>query len=160
MFWKKSPGNNRDDVEDVILLFTDGRPEVDGPAPKAEAEIQKANYYSDKLKEKNVKIVGVAAGQPDQIASFIGNIKQWATHPSLVIKTGLKALEIEKNVKTLVESLVIPLCKPALPTPGTHRLFNVAIWSKKSCDVATKYQHPGLAANIPEKLNSSQLAYR
>ena len=46
MFRKKSPENARKNVEDVILLFTDGRPEADDPAE----ERAKADQYSKILK--------------------------------------------------------------------------------------------------------------
>ena len=141
MFAKNNPENDRDDVEDVILLFTDGRPE---PKTVEETvnEIKKANKYANILKkQKNIKIVGVAAGKAKQIKTFIGNIKEWATHPSLVVETGLQELKIKENVKNLVDNLVNPLCRPPpttlpptptpTPTPGTRLSLNVEILLKK-----------------------------
>ena len=105
MFWKKSPENARKNVEDVILLFTDGRPEADDPA----AERAKADQYSKILKnEKNIKIIGVAAGD---VSSYRSNIQSWASSPDLVFEAGkVKELGIEENVNKLVEQLKNLLC--------------------------------------------------
>ena len=105
MFWRSNPRNDRVNVEDVILLFTDGKPE----GTNSEAEIADANKYSKKLKnEKNIKIIGVAAGD---VSSYRSNIESWASSPELVFETGLTKLEVTKNVDKLVGQLKDPLCK-------------------------------------------------
>ena len=105
MFSRKSPRNDRENVEDVILLFTDGKPEANDP----KAEIAEADKYSKILKnEKNIKIIGVAAGN---VSSYRSNIQGWASSPNLVFETGLKKLDVTKNVEKLVEKLKDPLCK-------------------------------------------------
>ena len=62
-----------------------------------------------KLKnEKNIKIIGVAAGD---VSSYRSNIESWASSPELVFETGLTKLEVAKNVDKLVGQLKDPLCK-------------------------------------------------
>ena len=105
MFKEKSPINDRKNVENVILLFTDGKPE----ANDAEAEIAEADKYSKILKkEKNIKIIGVAAGN---VSLYRSNIQGWASSPDLVFETGVEKLNVTKNVEKLVEQLKDPLCK-------------------------------------------------
>ena len=105
MFRRKSPRNDRIDVEDVILLFTDGHPE----GTDSQDEIADANKYSKILKnERNIKIIGVAAGD---VSKYRHYIESWASSPNLVFETGLTKLEVPKHVDDLVEQLKGPLCK-------------------------------------------------
>ena len=104
MFFKKSPENDRKNVDDVILLFTDGKPN----AKDISQEIADADYYSKILKNENIKIIVVAAGDA---SSYRSNIQGWASSPSLVFETGLAKLGIEENVNRLVEKLKDPLCE-------------------------------------------------
>ena len=104
MLLKKSPGNDRKYVDDVILLFTDGKPN----ARKRLQEISDADYYSKVLKsEKNIKIIVVAAGD---VYAYRSNIQGWASSPDLVFETELTKLGIEENINNLVEQLKHPLC--------------------------------------------------
>ena len=107
MFSLKSPSNARNTVEDVILLLTDGEPHSphgnDGERKIVETE-------TNKLKEKDVTIVGVAVGIPAQIKTFKKYIKTWVTDSSGVAETSWDTLE--KDVDKLVNKLFNPLCKP------------------------------------------------
>ena len=72
MLGKKSPQNGRENADDVILLFTDGKPNAENTTQ----EIIDADKYSKILKnEKNVKIIGVAAGD---ISLYRKKIQGWA----------------------------------------------------------------------------------
>ena len=103
MFLKKSPENDRKNVDDVILLFTDGKPN----SQDTSQEFADADYYSKILKnEKNIRIIVVTAGD---ISSYRSSIQGWASSPHLVFETELDKLGIEKNVYKLVEQLKDPL---------------------------------------------------
>jgi hypothetical protein len=107
MFSQASPLNARDTVQDVILLFTDGEPR----SPKGSA-VEKAMVVTEtnKLKQKNVTIVGVAAGSPKVIKTFKKDIQSWVTDSSEVAETSLETLD--KDVDKLVNKIFNPLCKP------------------------------------------------
>lgn len=107
MFSKKSPGNDRKDAEDVILLFTDGEPRTKY-RKDLDYEYGNATKFSRILKyEKNINIIGVAAGD---VSSYRSNIQGWVSSPDLVFETGLGTLDTEENVNKLVEQLTGPLC--------------------------------------------------
>ena len=64
VFSERSPSNHRGDVDDVILLFTDGNPNP------TDTQMPLANKYAKILKSRNVTIVGLAAGVPDEVVKF------------------------------------------------------------------------------------------
>ncbi len=99
MFIERSPFNHRGNVDDVILLFTDGNP---NPEDK---QTRKANKYSKILKNRNITITGLAAGVPDEVEKFKHNIKKWATSPQLVFEAELSQLDTVISNKTS-ESIV------------------------------------------------------
>ena len=101
VFSKKSPFNYRGDVDDVILLFTDGNPNPE------DEQTSKANKYSKILKTRNVTIAGLAAGVPDEVEKFKHNIKKWTTSPQLVFEAELGQLDtvISKLVKASCEEI-------------------------------------------------------
>ena len=103
MLGKKSPQNGRENADDVILLFTDGKPNAENTTQ----EIIDADKYSKILKnEKNVKIIGVAAGD---ISLHRKHIQGWADSLDMVYETRLATLAMEDSVNTLVEQLKHPL---------------------------------------------------
>ena len=95
VFSERSPSNHRGDVDDVILLFTDGNPNP------TDTQMPLANKYAKILKSRNVTIVGLAAGVPDDVVKFKHNIQRWATSPQLVFEAELNNLDnvISKLVK-------------------------------------------------------------
>jgi hypothetical protein len=105
VFYQRSPLNHRDDVDDVILLFTDGHPstlkchklEEIGPL------LRLVDGNSTELKEKNVTIIGVAAGQKSVRQKFTHFIKNWTT---LVFETDWS----NENLENLTNTIVDPLC--------------------------------------------------
>ncbi len=86
LFSERSPSNHRGDVDDVILLFTDGNPNP------TDTQMPLANKYAKILKSRNVTIVGLAAGVPDDVVKFKHNIQRWATSPQLVFEAELNNL--------------------------------------------------------------------
>ena len=101
MFSKRSPLNHRDEVEDVILLFTDGHPT--SRAKDLEPLLRLVSGNSTELKGKNVTIIGVAAGQQQVRRDFIHFIKNWT---SSVFETEMNELDL----KILANSIMDPLC--------------------------------------------------
>lgn len=124
MFQQKSPKNGRKSADDVILLFTDWRPNAVDTAQ----EIADADYYSKVLKnEKKIKIIGVAAGD---VSSYRKNFQDWADSPDLVFETGLAKLGMEKNVNILVEQLKDPLCGNCVDVEKRVRAVTIARFSR------------------------------
>ena len=110
MFSQTSPLNNRETVEDVILLFTDGEPYA-GSTKKDEKEKELIVTNTNKLKkEKNVKIIGVAAGTPAQNNKFKKDIQSWVTKGTKVVETSLNKLTRDEDVDEIVNKLISPLC--------------------------------------------------
>ena len=101
MFYQRSPLNHRDDVDDVILLFTDGQPTA--RAKDLESLLRLVSGNSTELKGKNVTIIGVAAGQKSVRQKFTHFIKNWTT---LVFETDWS----NENLENLTNTIVDPLC--------------------------------------------------
>ena len=106
MFFLDSPKNYREDVDDVVLLFTDGHPNGDSE----EEETAIANKEVESLKTKGIRIVCISAGKKEEVYDHTKNLKKWATDPDHVLLTGFDRLKIGKNVRELVTKLKNPLC--------------------------------------------------
>jgi hypothetical protein len=111
MFSQTSPLNNRDTVEDVILLLTDGEPHASGHDGGDEGERAMVVKETNKLKAKNVKIIGVAAGTPEQNKKFKTYIQSWVTRGTTVAEMTLRKRKRDKVVDEIVNMLISPLCK-------------------------------------------------
>jgi hypothetical protein len=104
MFSQRSPLNHRNDVEDVILLFTDGHPTTRklfkpkdlGPL------LQLVSGNSTELKVKDVTIIGVVAGQQQVRRNFTHFVKNWTTS---VFET-----DWNNTLENLANTIVDPLC--------------------------------------------------
>ena len=105
-FAKQGPLNHREDVADVILLFTDGKP---NPNSGTEDQTTVALKYSTILKEKNVKIFGLAAGTERNLKQYSPLIEKWSSKPSTeyFFKSDIS------NLDRVVDNIVGPLCGPA-----------------------------------------------
>ena len=110
MFNKPSPKNHRPDVDDVVLLFTDGEPvrrtsQQWKPRPEDKfgfkSEKAMADFYSTKLKNNGVTVVGLAAGSQSQLDIFYDDIKGWTTSDKLMFRADLSNLDnvLSKLVK-------------------------------------------------------------
>ena len=84
-----SPGNYRQDVADVVLIFTDGEP-IRRQGENAFGDKYKNSYglhgegllakdRAQSLKDKNVTVIGLAVGTEDTLSKFRDNIKEWTT---------------------------------------------------------------------------------
>ena len=110
IFKLPSPSNHRPGIDDVIMLFTDGRPNPNGP-PEHD-QIPVANNFSAKLKNKNVKIIALAVGDLSTDIENHNLLKNWASLPS-------KDYFYETNgwdLNNIEDKLVNPLCKIIVPT--------------------------------------------
>ena len=106
MFQQPSPKNVRSDASDVILLFTDGAPNPEYPNSNSERRKKKdqkriADYYASMLKNKGVRIIGVAGGKPENVRKFRPYVEGWATSPDDVYESELDQLDrvVDKIVK-------------------------------------------------------------
>ena len=104
MFSKRSPFNYRDDVDDVVLLFTDGRPKPE------DEQTRKANENADILKTRNITIIGLAVRVPGKVEEFKPNIERWATSPQLVFEA--KIDNLDNVISKLVKASCIETCPP------------------------------------------------
>jgi exopolysaccharide biosynthesis predicted pyruvyltransferase EpsI len=99
VFNLKSPENHRPNVQDVILLFTDGEPIRRDWEKNQEFKTENlmAEYYSDRLKEKNVTVIGMAVGSPKQLDNFYEDIVKWSSSPDHVFSAKVKELDTVLN---------------------------------------------------------------
>jgi uncharacterized protein YegL len=83
-----SPANNRPDVDDVILIITDGEPygNVDNII---EETVKNANI----AKEKNIKIVAAAVGNEGVRKTFKPTIDRIATSDKLVVEADFNSID-------------------------------------------------------------------
>jgi glutaredoxin-related protein len=98
VFSKRSPFNHRDDVDDVVLLFTDGRPKPE------DEQTAMANKFAQILKNRNVTIIGLAVRVPGKVEEFKPNIERWATSPQLVYEAKID------NLDNVISKLVQASC--------------------------------------------------
>ena len=112
-FSSPSPLNHRKDVADVILLFTDGRPNPHKNTDE-DNQIPVAKDYSKKLKEKKVQIFGLAAGKKSFLKGAADLIKKMSSQPSTkyFIKSNIEHVD-SLLVDNLVDKIVGPSCNPA-----------------------------------------------
>ncbi|XP_028404178.1 uncharacterized protein LOC114526850 [Dendronephthya gigantea] len=110
-FNEKSPKNHRDGIDDIILLFTDGRPNPDFTTEehkdrknKKADQTKPADKASKTLKENNVTIIGLAGGKEENIRDFRSYIKRWSS-PNQVFESKLDELP------NLIDQLVEDFCK-------------------------------------------------
>jgi hypothetical protein len=102
-FKSASPLNHRAGVDDIVMLFTDGEP---NPSKGRKNQIPVADTFSTELKNKNVKIIGLAVGKEDVLKDFYSYIVDWSSPPEkdYVFKADLTELN------DVVNKLVGPLC--------------------------------------------------
>ena len=76
-FHSRSPLNHRRNIDDVILLFTDGEPRAEKKELIKE-QYEMANKYSAELMARNVSIVALAVGREANKPEFQENIASWS----------------------------------------------------------------------------------
>ena len=80
MFTKTGPANFRTDVDDAIVLLTDGEPR--GKTDTLQLTIQ----YAQELKEKNILIVAAGVGRQSDNAEFQKVLSELATSSDFFVK--------------------------------------------------------------------------
>ncbi|XP_028411832.1 uncharacterized protein LOC114534568 isoform X2 [Dendronephthya gigantea] len=94
-FSERSPLNHRDDVSDVILLFTDGEPMA---LWETENQTRMAGRYSAELRARKVFIVSLAVGAAAKKDKAWKLIDSWS---DIMYKSGFDQLdEVVKNIVT------------------------------------------------------------
>ncbi|XP_028411904.1 uncharacterized protein LOC114534632 [Dendronephthya gigantea] len=78
-FHLKNPLNHRADIQDVVLLFTDGEPRARKKAWIRE-QYAMANRYSAELMGNGIYITALAVGREAKKPEFKRNIDKWSNH--------------------------------------------------------------------------------
>ncbi|XP_028411875.1 uncharacterized protein LOC114534612 [Dendronephthya gigantea] len=78
-YHSRNPLNHRTEIDDVILLFTDGEPRARTNALIKE-QYEMADEYSASLMARNVSIIALAVGKEAEKPEFRKNIKSWSNH--------------------------------------------------------------------------------
>ncbi|XP_028404264.1 uncharacterized protein LOC114526919 [Dendronephthya gigantea] len=158
-FSKRNPENYRADVEDVILLFTDGAPNPDYTGYRSQ-RLQKQNQKriadetAEKLKNNSVLIVGLAAGQPDKVAKFKPFLENWATSPDLVFEAQLDKLD--KVLNELVDASCMPITPAQICNCAGDISADMEFTKPGEDTVLFKWVEPNLKCNKPvEDLHKS-----
>lgn len=90
----------RPDVEDVIVLITDGE-----PLGKSNTE-ELTKQYAQDLKESNILIVAAGVGEKSKTAKFRGVLMELATSQDFFIEAQFD--QMDKILKHLVEKCIKP----------------------------------------------------
>ena len=112
----RSPRNYRPNADDVVLIFTDGKPirrrgeDTFGDKYKSnyDGEIHLANDRARSLRDKNVTIIGLAAGKKSALKEFRNLIKAWSTKDKYFETHEDKMQKILNGIKTVVYSFSVP----------------------------------------------------
>ena len=124
VFRKQSPLNHRESVADVILLFTDGKPNPNAP-PEFDQRPVALNYSAILKQTKKVKIVGLAVGTEQNLLEYSNLIEKWSSNPSTenFFESNLN------NLESVVDSIVGPLCSPAAGKWMSHTSQHIPQWA-------------------------------
>lgn len=117
-----NPLNHRKDIDDVVLLFTDGEPRA-RKRKWIREQYEMAGKYSAELMARNVSIVALAVGEEAKKPEFKKNIASWSTY---MFTSGFKDLNkvLDKIIK---KSCGIKPCKLLLlplSDPSLNRLYS------------------------------------
>ena len=111
-------------MQDIILLFTDGEPIASNLA-ETKNQADMAHDISKALKEeRDIRIIGLAAGKKETVDKFKGHIIDWSSKPT---KDNVFEATLE-DLNNVVEELVDSFCPcnptttPSIP-PGIYQLF-------------------------------------
>ena len=85
IFSRENPSNNRPDVDDVVVIITDG-------APRGRRNtLQMTKQNANELKEKGVLVVAAAVGPKRE--NFKHILQELATSPKYVLKADFKDMD-------------------------------------------------------------------
>ena len=95
MFTKTSPENFRTDVNDAILLITDGEPNGN------KTTMEHTKQYAKELKDKNIRIVTAGVGRKSENETFQKVLIELGTTKDFYFKATFDKLDdiLEKLVK-------------------------------------------------------------
>ena len=105
MFTKTGPENFRTDVNDTILLITDGEPNSN--------TMEYTKQYAKELKDKNILIVTTGVGSKSENETFQKVLIELATSQDFFVKAKFDKLD------DILETLVARSCVE----PGTWKLY-------------------------------------
>ena len=85
IFRNENPSNNRPDVEDVVVIITDGEPRG------RRDTLEMTKKYAKELKDKGVLVVAAAVG-PDR-RKFKHILEELATSPEMVLEADFEHMD-------------------------------------------------------------------
>ena len=85
IFPADNPSNHRPNVDDVVIIITDGEPRGKRNTP------QKTREYANELKDKGILVVGAAVG-PDR-KKFVHILEELATSPKHVLEADFEQMD-------------------------------------------------------------------
>ena len=101
MFTKTGPANFRPDVDDAIVLLTDGEPTGKSNTKQLTME------YAQELKEKNILIVAAGVGHQSDNAEFQEVLSELATSSDFFVKAKFDEMNNILN-KLVAKSCIKP----------------------------------------------------
>ena len=97
--FKENPKNHRSDIDDVVVLITDGEPFG------RRDTLNEAIRYANMLKKKNVRLITAGAGSKSEKPEFIKILKELATSPQFFLKA--KFDEMDKISSKLIANTCV-----------------------------------------------------
>ena len=123
VFKTTNPYNNRPGVEDVVILFTDGRPNAHDGTRK---ETKRALAELAKLREKKIQIIGIAIGEKAEkgknLRDAIKFLEQAVSSPDLLFEAD------KSKMNAIMDTLIAASCKVK---PGNVAVKMTKYQSKK-----------------------------
>ncbi|XP_028411883.1 collagen alpha-1(VII) chain-like [Dendronephthya gigantea] len=116
VFTQNNPRNNRPDIDDVVVIITDGNPwGVEGVLAKTIAN-------ASRIKAKGIEIVGAAVGSPEMRDRFKANLIRMSTSEEHVVETDYKDIDTirSKLIQTTCGNIVDCQCNST--TTKTRRI--------------------------------------
>ena len=98
-FKEENQKNHRSDIDDVVVLITDGEPF--GRRDTLNETIR----YANMLKKKNVRLITAGVGSKSEKPEFIKILKELATSPKYFLKA--KFDEMDKILSKLIASTCV-----------------------------------------------------
>jgi hypothetical protein len=112
VFPQKSPKNNRPDVDDIVVIITDGNPW--GIENILNITIEKANL----IKEKGIEIVGAAVGSQSVRNIFKPKLEKMVTSPEHIVEADYKDIDSIRS-KLIENTCKIPSKRTRMGVPKT-----------------------------------------